>query len=515
MKTLKKELKSVAQYAQSFFEEYKRPELEYHNATHTKSVVENTQQIAKQYNLSEEEYYIIMAASWMHDLGYYVNNSAVNHEVESAKLAVEYLMNREFEDFIIEGVRNCILATQLPQSPQNLLEEIVGDADLFHLGTDKFMENQKLLRREMSFLKQDKIDKHIWLKDTTQLIYSHNYHTPYCQNLLTKNKMKNLNKLREKVEKLEKKADTQVTEQPAEAILSELNGAPETAVPTKTRARAKTARQKTFAITKPNPVSTTSNDTDNAVEIQPNSVSETSVEGYILEVTDAPNKTADDTPVKDTQSSSYNEVLMNEKDNEYLFYKKKAQKKDEGKSKKKTSRGVETVFRVTSSNNQQLSAQADNKANIMITVNSIIISVLITVLVSRIEEQPNLLLPTIVLLIVNVSTIIFSVLATRPNIPTGMFNDNDVETKKVNLLFFGNFYRMNLENYTKGMVTMMDDRDFLYGSLIQDVYNQGLVLAKKYRLLRISYSIFMYGLIVSVVAFVISSVFFAPETVIH
>ena len=515
MKTLKKELKSVAQYAQSFFEEYKRPDLVYHNAVHTKAVVQNAQQIAKKYDLSQEEYYIIMAAAWLHDLGYYVNNSAVNHEVESAKLAVDYLKSREFEDFIIEGVKNCILATQLPQAPQNLLEEIVCDADLFHLGTDEFMDNQKLLRREMSFLKQDKIDKHIWLKDTTQLMYSHNYHTPYCQDLLTKGKTKNLKKLRDRVEELEKKEDAQLTEQPSESTALEPISTPETAAPTKTRARAKSARQKTYAITKPNPVTTTTEDADTAVEIQPNSVSETAIQDDTMTFEDAPDKTAVEAPVKETQTFGSHEALINESDNEYLFFKKKVQKQDDEKDKKKTSRGVETVFRVTSSNNQQLSAQADNKANIMITVNSIIISVLLTVLVSRIEEQPNLLLPTIVLLLVNVSTIIFSVLATRPNIPTGMFNDNDVETKKVNLLFFGNFYRMNLENYAKGMVAMMDDRDFLYGSLIQDVYNQGLVLAKKYRLLRISYSIFMYGLIVSVVAFVISSVFFAPQTVIH
>jgi hypothetical protein len=67
--------------------------------------------------------------------------------------------------------------------------------------------------------------------------------------------------------------------------------------------------------------------------------------------------------------------------------------------------------------------------------------------------------------------------------------------KTVNLLFFGNFYKMSLEEYTYGMEKMMDDKDFLYGSLIKDVYAQGVVLGKKYRLLRIAYNIFMFGLL--------------------
>jgi hypothetical protein len=51
----------------------------------------------------------------------------------------------------------------------------------------------------------------------------------------------------------------------------------------------------------------------------------------------------------------------------------------------------------------------------------------------------------------------------------------------------------------------MDDRDFLYGSLIRDVYFQGIALGNKYRWLRLSYNVFMYGLIISVLAFMIAA----------
>ena len=88
--------------------------------------------------------------------------------------------------------------------------------------------------------------------------------------------------------------------------------------------------------------------------------------------------------------------------------------------------------------------------------------------------------------------------------PEGRFTQQDIADKKTNLLFFGNFYRMSYEEYKGGMEAMMEDREFLYGSLTRDVYSQGIVLGRKYRLLRIGYNIFMFGVIGSVLAFVIA-----------
>src|SRR6185295_6487621 len=126
-----------------------------------------------------------------------------------------------------------------------------------------------------------------------------------------------------------------------------------------------------------------------------------------------------------------------------------------------------TVFKISSGANQRLSTQADNKAHIMIQVNSIIISVVISLLLRRLDEDKNLQIPCIMLISVNLITIIFSVLATRPRIPNGKFDQADIDEKKVNLLFFGNFYKMSLGDYASGMLKMMDDSDFLYGSLIR------------------------------------------------
>jgi len=179
------------------------------------------------------------------------------------------------------------------------------------------------------------------------------------------------------------------------------------------------------------------------------------------------------------------------------------------KDKSRPERGIETMFRITSNNNQRLSDMADNKAHIMITVNSIILSAIISILLGKLDRNPHLALPTYLTLAVSVAAIIFSILATRPSIPKGRFSQKDIEQKSVNLLFFGNFYKMDLDDYAAGMRQVMEDKEFLYGSLIRDVYSQGVVLGRKYRLLRISYSIFMFGLIVAVLSFIAVSVIYA------
>ena len=171
-------------------------------------------------------------------------------------------------------------------------------------------------------------------------------------------------------------------------------------------------------------------------------------------------------------------------------------------------KGIETMFRISSNNHQRLSDMADNKAHIMITTTSIIISVLLSVLIRKLEDNSYLIIPTMMLLTVCVVTMVFSILATRPTIPHGTFTQEDIDTKNVNLLFFGNFYRMSYTDYSNGMQRMMNDREFLYGSLTKDVYSQGVVLGRKYRLLRVGYNVFMFGIVASVIAFVIASVLF-------
>jgi len=189
----------------------------------------------------------------------------------------------------------------------------------------------------------------------------------------------------------------------------------------------------------------------------------------------------------------------------YVFEETKSADAEELKiQQKNTERGIQTMFRTTSNNHFELSSLADGKANIMISVNAIIISVVLTILLVRLPYYPNYILPTIVLVATCLGAMIFAILATRPSINEGRFSEEDIRAKRTNLLFFGNFHRMQLEEYQWGMNELLKDREYLYNSMIKDIYFLGVVLAKKYKLLRISYTIFMYGLILSVLAFVIA-----------
>jgi predicted metal-dependent HD superfamily phosphohydrolase len=186
---------------------------------------------------------------------------------------------------------------------------------------------------------------------------------------------------------------------------------------------------------------------------------------------------------------------------------KKLKKEDKKKEKEeKPERGIDTVFRVTLGNHTRLSGIADSKANILLSVNAIIISIALSTIIPKLDSPKNthLVIPTFIMVISSVITIIFAILSTRPKVTRGVFSKEDIENKKVNLLFFGNFYKMPLQDYEWAMNEMMKDREYIYNSMIKDLYFLGIVLEKKYRLLRVAYNLFMIGIVISVIAFIIA-----------
>ncbi len=388
-------VEQIRHHVISLFSARQRPDLVYHNLEHTQTVVDHAKKIAQHYQLSEPDHFVVMAAAWFHDTGYLEGRHY--HEENGAKKAEEFLKQHQVSEETISAVKHAILATRMPQSPKNLLEQIVCDADLYHFGSAHFDERSNLMRKELEIISNCEIRKKDWRNNTVKLMEAHRYHTDYARDMLNAAKEKNLEAL--KLKQADKEA----------ATLPEQEG--------------------------------------------------------------------------DEQN----------------------QKKKKIKGEKRPERGIETMFRISATNHQRLSDMADNKAQIMLTVNSIILSVIISVLVRKIEENPHLTIPAFLLLSVNVITLIFAVLATRPSIPNGTFTQKELDEKNVNLLFFGNFYKMSLQEYSSGMLKIMGDSDFLYGNLIKDVYSQGVVLGKKYKLLRICYNVFMYGIITSVIAFLIAS----------
>jgi predicted metal-dependent HD superfamily phosphohydrolase len=198
------------------------------------------------------------------------------------------------------------------------------------------------------------------------------------------------------------------------------------------------------------------------------------------------------------------QVKINEMEKEASKKMKKEEKKRE--KEEKPERGIDTLFRITLGNHTRLSGIADSKANILLSVNAIIISIALSTIIPKLDSPKNahLVVPVFIMLISSVVTIVFAILSTRPKVTKGIFTKQDIEEKKVNLLFFGNFYKMPLEEYEWAMNEMMKDREYLYNSMIKDLYFLGLVLEKKYRLLRIAYNLFMIGIVLTVISFAIA-----------
>ncbi|REG96101.1 Pycsar system effector family protein [Flavobacterium aquicola] len=203
-----------------------------------------------------------------------------------------------------------------------------------------------------------------------------------------------------------------------------------------------------------------------------------------------------------------NIAMVQKKLNKQELKKVKEIEEEEKKKTKedKPDRGIDTLFRVTLGNHTRLSGIADSKANILLSVNAIIISIALSTLIPKLDSPKNahLVIPTFIMLMSSVITIIFAILSTRPKVTKGVFTKKDIEDRNTNLLFFGNFYKMPLKDYQWAMNEMMKDREYLYNSLIKDLYFLGIVLEKKYRLLRIAYNIFMIGIVLSVIAFIIA-----------
>ena len=192
---------------------------------------------------------------------------------------------------------------------------------------------------------------------------------------------------------------------------------------------------------------------------------------------------------------------------------KKKIKKEEVKAKlkakykdKSVDRGIQTFYRTALRNHIKLSDIADTKANILLSVNAIIISLVLSNLLSKLDNPSNdyLIIPTAIFVIFSAVTMILSVIATRPNVTRGEFTKEDVDNKSVNLAFFGNFHRMELQEYEWAMEELLKDRDYVYTALTKDLYFLGKVLDRKYRILRWTYTIFVTGTIISILAFAIS-----------
>jgi hypothetical protein len=167
-----------------------------------------------------------------------------------------------------------------------------------------------------------------------------------------------------------------------------------------------------------------------------------------------------------------------------------------------TKRGIETMFRSAYRVQMELTALADNKANMMISINAIIISIIIAAVAPKLDSNLWMLAPTIVILLGMLASVVFAILAARPRLISDQVDLSDLEHSKGNILFFGNFARMNVEDFMHGMEEVIADRTLTYETMIRNIFDLGFVLNRKYALLRVAYSIFMVALILGVCSFI-------------
>ncbi len=202
-------------------------------------------------------------------------------------------------------------------------------------------------------------------------------------------------------------------------------------------------------------------------------------------------------------------------------FKKQLDSKEKKRGKKKaaddldfslnSSKSAQMMFKTTLRNQIDLTNIADNKANIMLTINSAIITVGIPLLFKQIEQTPYLIYSVIALTLTCILSIVFATLATRPAKMGGSTDLNKIDKGNTNLFFFGNFFKMPQNDYREGLKKVVESDELLDKTIVNDMYFLGLSLGRKYSRLHTTYSIFMIGMVITVVVYALSHMIFANQ----
>lgn len=198
--------------------------------------------------------------------------------------------------------------------------------------------------------------------------------------------------------------------------------------------------------------------------------------------------------------------------------KKNIERKQKGKSKSKptestsdfdlnSSKAAQMMFKTTLRNQIDLTNIADNKANIMLTINSALITFGIPLLATRLSDHPELIYPAATLLLTCILTIVFATLATRPAKMSGQTDLSKLPTGNTNLFFFGNYFKMKQEEYREALKQVVKNEQLLDKTIFNDLYFLGLSLGRKYSRLHTTYNIFMIGMVITVIVYIIAMSF--------
>lgn len=170
----------------------------FHDLRHTRDdVLPAAERLARLCDVQPEDMALLAVAVAFHDAGFIHTYEA--HEIASARIAAQALPSFGFSSDQIERIMGTILATRLPQTPRNLLEEIMADADLDALGRDDYFERNELLRLELGACGL-RISEEQWVRSQVEFIESHSYFTPAARALRDPGKARNLANLRAKLD---------------------------------------------------------------------------------------------------------------------------------------------------------------------------------------------------------------------------------------------------------------------------------------------------------------------------
>ncbi|WP_158795602.1 HD domain-containing protein [Pedobacter sp. L105] len=188
-------LKTVKEFCTALLTQKLGKDLSFHNLSHTIEVVEACKEIALESCLTPEEIDILCIAAWFHDVGYCYTYE--NHEFESVNIAATFLNLFKTDEAIVKLVVGCILATQIPQQPNTILEKIICDADLYHLSRTNYHQYEQALRKEWEVHLRLFYTDAKWNLTNYKLLTVHSYFTFYGLQVLQPGKEENIKKLRQ------------------------------------------------------------------------------------------------------------------------------------------------------------------------------------------------------------------------------------------------------------------------------------------------------------------------------
>ncbi len=184
----------VIKYSTMMLTESLPKEMAFHNYYHTKEVATAVIEIGKEAGLTSNEIETVLIAAWFHDTGYSIRY--VNHENASQEIARIFLTINNYAMDKIEKVMGCIEATKYPQRPNNILEEVLCDADFYHLSSADYHTSEKTLREEWTVYLKKKYTDREWHQENYNFLISHSYFTTYAKDKLQKQKERNIDLLK-------------------------------------------------------------------------------------------------------------------------------------------------------------------------------------------------------------------------------------------------------------------------------------------------------------------------------